>query len=670
MAQNAVDVKIVDRIAIVTMDDPDNPVNTWTEPISNGFLTAMDELEKLAGGKEIDGVVITSGKPENFHVGANLNKMGNKPETKEDKRKNIERNHSILNRVAALPVPVVVAINGHCMGGGMELALACTARVAQDKRTVKIGLPEFNVGLFPAGGGTQRLPRLIGYAGVDFIVDAKIVGAKEAYELGIVDEVVAESDDLVEAAKKLAKEIGDGSASLKREDYDFADLGERLAETKKRLLKKTRGRLLPAPKAFFTIIEQGLPGAIENGLELEKEYFAEVAMTPECKGYIHSFFLKGMTDKPAKMMAEGFVPKELKKTAVLGFGSMGRGIVICIIRDMGAPVVVKDTPEALEAGKAFVEKQLTRMYEKGRLKKAPEELMKLIIPVTEFDDNFKDVDIAIEAIYEDLDAKKALYEELCAVVSDDCLIASNTSGLSVDTLAAFVTHPERFGGMHFFSPVWIMQLVELVRGKETSQQTIDNFLNFAGLIRKRPLVCNDSPGFVVNAILAPFTRNGLKYIEEGNDINEVNNAFTQYGLPVGPVKLVDEMGIDVVYHIYKNRGEAQQTLENFYKDGRYGTKKNGKGFFLEDGSVDPAAVELIGNREPLARSAEEMTTDLLKDQITIAKKLLENGVVDRPEMVDIGMLYGTGYPQDKGGPLKWADLIGLSEQVFGEKFYQ
>jgi 3-hydroxyacyl-CoA dehydrogenase len=376
-----------------------------------------------------------------------------------------------------------------------------------------------------------------------------------------------------------------------------------------------------------------------------------------------------MTDNPAKMMTKGFVPKPINKAAVLGFGNMGRGIVICILRDMDIPVVVKDTPEALEAGKTFVLKTLNGMYEKKRLSTPPEELMRRILPTTEFGDIFKDVDLVIEAIYENIDAKKELYEALCNVVTDDCLIASNTSGLSINDLAKFVTLPRRFGGMHFFSPVWLMQLVELVRGENTSRDTIDNFLHFAGCIKKRPLVCNDSRGFVVNAVLGPLTRNGLKYIEEGNDIAAVDQAFTQYGLPVGPIKLVEETGIDVVYSIWRNRGEAQQTLKNFYEDGRYGFKKCGKGIYQADGSVDPAAISLIHKREPVQRSALEMTTDLLKDQITIAKDLLKKGVVDSPQMIDIGMLYGTGYPQDKGGPLKWADLIGLSEQLFGEKFY-
>lgn len=199
---------------------------------------------------------------------------------------------------------------------------------------------------------------------------------------------------------------------------------------------------------------------------------------------------------------------------------------------------------------------------------------------------------------------------------------------------------------------------------------MNNALAFAGKIKKRPLVCNDNPGFVVNAINAPFTRSGLQYIEEGNSVEKVNKAFQAFGFPVGPIKLIDEVGVDVIHFVYKNRGEQQDTLENMYNAGRYGLKKCGKGFFLEDGSVDPEAVKLFGKRNPVDRNAEDIPIDYLKAQIAIAKDLLDKKVVDSPAMIDIGIIYGTGYPKDKGGPLKWADLIGVSEEVYGKKFYE
>jgi len=663
----AVEVALRQSIAVITLNDSDNPVNTWTKAISEGMYDAIEELYGYIKEGKIKGVVLTSGKEGTFHTGANLNKMG-KDSTRFEKMKSIEFNHAILNKISKMPVPVVAAINGHCMGGGFELALACTARIAVDGKQTLIGLPEMNMGLFPAGGGTQRLPRLIGYPAIDFILEAKVLPAKPALEAGIID-ALCEAGELLDKAVALAGEIADGKGDLKRREFDFSDADEMMKQAREKALKKWKGRLLPAPKAMLEVAEIGLKKGLEAGLEAEKKHFIAVSLSPECKGMVHSFFLKSMTDKPQKMMTKGFVPKELKKSAVFGFGSMGRGIVINIIRDMEAPVVVKDTPEQLEAGLAFIRKTLTGMSEKGRLKEPVEDLMGRIITTSEFGPEFADMDIAIEAVYEDMQAKAELFDGICKVIPADCLLASNTSGLSINELTKHVTNPERFGGLHFFSPVWVMQLVEVVRGEKTTQETVDNFLNFSGLIRKRPLICRDSESFVVNAVLRPFIGSGLKCIEEGSPIEMVDKAMKDFGFPVSPLKLLDEVGIDVTYHIYKNRGEHQQTLENLFNAGFHGLKKSGKGLFRADGSVNPEAVALIDKKTPVERTAEDIPASLLREQVTIGKRLVDQKVVDDPKMIDLGMIYGTGYPQDKGGPLKWADLTGISEEMFGQKFY-
>ena len=668
MNYSAIKVTIEDDIGIITFNDSANPVNTWTDDITEGFVYALDDLKALISEQKIIGAVIISGKPGTFHTGANLNKMG-RPDTKVYKMKSIEFNHLLLNRIASLPEPVVAAIEGHCMGGGMELALACSARIAKESPKTIIGLTEMNVGLFPAGGGTQRLPRLIGYPAVDLIMGAKTMNASQALEAGIVDRVVAEDADLLNAALLFVKNIVSGAVTPSRKEHDFSDLDSVMDNVQAAHLNKTRGRLLPAPKAFFRLMREGLKGSLADGLELEKKLFIDVSLSPECKGFIHAFFLKGMTDRPQKLMTPGFVPKEIKKGAVIGFGNMGRGIAICMLKDSPMTVVVKDTPQALEAGRAFVHKTLSGMFEKGRIKQTPEALMERLVSVTDIGPELADADIVIEAVFEDLSVKEELFRQICPVVPQHCIIASNTSGLSIDAMSGYVSFPERFVGLHFFSPVWAMQLVEVIRGKSTSTQTVDNCLNFAGLIRKRPLICNDSPGFVVNAMLAPFMRSALRYLEEGNNLLDIDRAMTDFGLPVGPLKLLDEVGIDVTYHVYKNRGEHQQTLINLYEAGFYGTKKNGKGFFTAEGDINPDAMALVHKREAKVRTGEEMTTDLLTKQVKVAKGLLENKVIDDPKMVDIGMLYGTGYPTDKGGPLKWADLIGLSTELFGAPFY-
>ena len=310
------------------------------------------------------------------------------------------------------------------------------------------------------------------------------------------------------------------------------------------------------------------------------------------------------------------------------------------------------------------------MAAKKRLKTPVDKLMNRLTFVTDYTDDFRDVDIVVEAVFEDITVKQQVYRELCSVVSNDFLIASNTSSLSIDTMAPFVTHPERFAGLHFFSPVWMMQLVEIVRGTQTTQATIDNLLNFTAAIRKRPLVCRDNPGFVVNAMLFPYLLNALQYIEEGNGIDKVDGAATSFGMPVGPIRLTDEVGIDVPYKVFVGMGVKQTTLENVVTDGRLGLKKSGKGFFLADGSVDPAVLPLIAAREAKERTVEEIQEGLLEALVRVARDLLDRNIVDDPRMVDVGMIWATGFPADRGGPLRWADLTGMSDRLFGKTFYR
>ncbi|MDQ1238539.1 MAG: hypothetical protein QG577_724 [Thermodesulfobacteriota bacterium] len=236
-------------------------------------------------------------------------------------------------------------------------------------------------------------------------------------------------------------------------------------------------------------------------------------------------------------------------------------------------------------------------------------------------------------------------------------------------MVPFVSHPERFGGLHFFSPVWLMQLVEVIQGEGTSADTTDNLLNFAASIRKRPIVCKDNPGFVVNAVLFPYFMDAMNFLEAGLPIEAIDGAFVKFGMPVGPIRLLDEVGIDVGYNVIKGRGLEQETLKNVVRDGRLGQKKCGKGFFLPDGSVDPGVLQLIVKKETKNLSQEEMQTQVLSHMISVGKDLLDRGIISDPRMVDIGMIWGTGYPPEKGGPLKWSDLTGLSQKLFGKTFY-
>jgi 3-hydroxyacyl-CoA dehydrogenase len=290
--------------------------------------------------------------------------------------------------------------------------------------------------------------------------------------------------------------------------------------------------------------------------------------------------------------------------------------------------------------------------------------------VSEYTEAFKEVDIVIEAVFEDIKVKQHVYEELCKTVKEDCVIASNTSSIPITAMSKYVTHPERFGGIHFFSPVWLMQLVEVIRGERTSQETVDNLLNFAALIRKRPIVCRDNAGFVVNALLFPMLIETFRYLEEGNAIEKIDKAMLDFGMPVGPIRLTDEVGIDIPYKIFKGMGIRQETLAAVVESGRMGLKKSGKGFFLKDGSVDPEILPMIVKRPPRELKPEQIQDGLLEEMVKTGKDLLDRKVVDDVRMIDVGMIWGVGFPADKGGPMKWADLTGVSKKLFGTNFYR
>ncbi len=659
-----------DGIAVVRFDVPGEQMNTWTEGAIADFAVTLAFLEKEKSAYK--GVIFISGKASNFHAGANLNMLGAEKDLN-DFRRGCDEFNSMFVRLENLGIPTVAAINGPCMGGGYEFALTMTARIATDSKRTTIGLPECNVGVIPGAGGTQRLPRLIGYPALDFIPRGAVLPAAKALEAGMIDRIIPEGDDLLAKAKEMLAEIIAGKAGLKRAKPDLSALDAALEAAKKNVLKATRGRAIPAPMLALKAMSEGLKVPIEQGLKIETDCFIEALKAPESKGTINTFFLKTMSDKPKAMIPKGFEPKPIRKFGVLGFGTMGRGIIINIITRTKLPVIVKDVPEALEPGMGFVRKILEGMAAKNRLKDTVDSLMALVKPVAEWTDDFKDVDVVIEAVFEDPAIKDKVYKELCQVVAKDCLLATNTSSLPVDKLAGSVLNPERFIGAHFFSPVWMMELLEVIRGKATSDDAVNNMLAVCAALGKRPVVCNDNPGFVVNAMLFPYFIKSFELLAEGVAMEKIDAAMMKFGLPVGPIRLTDEVGIDVSYLVLtKSLGMVPPAaLENIYKAGRYGRNKNGKGFYTKEGAPDPEALPLINpDNKQKEYSAAELQEMLFTPFVQTGYELLQKKVVSDPRSIDIGAIWGIGFPSDKGGPMKWADLIGLSEKLYGKKFYK
>jgi 3-hydroxyacyl-CoA dehydrogenase/enoyl-CoA hydratase/carnithine racemase len=653
-------------IATVTFDVVGDKMNTWTEEAFLDFDALMREIE---ASRTIRGILFISGKPDNFLAGANL-KVLSEVKSADEARQMVEIFHASFARLEALPFPSVAAINGPCLGGGLEFALVCTARMAQDGKNTIIGLPECSVGLFPGGGGTQRLPRLIGYGAIELILRGTMLPAAKAYEMRIIDRLIPADAKLLESARAFLEDVISGNAEIKRPLQDFSQIDAIAELGRDGIMKITKGREIPAPLLALETMREGLKVSLEEGLAIERKNFVEVLMTKEAKGSINTFFLKTMTDKPRTMMSKGFIPKELNSAAVLGFGTMGRGIVIDILRHTKLPVIVKDIPEALAPGRDFVKKTLEGMAEKRRLREPVDSVMSRLTAVADYGDAFREVDLVIEAVFEAMDVKRQVYQELGEIVRDDCIIASNTSSIPINAMAPFVANASRFAGLHFFSPVWLMQLVEVIRGDSTALNTMDNLLNFAAMIKKRPVVCRDNAGFVVNAILSPYFSNAFKYLEEGNSIEEIDSAMTRFGMPVGPIRLTDEVGIDIPYKVFVGMGVTQQSLKNVVESGRLGLKKSGKGFFLKDQRVDPEVLPFIAKRPPQPRSQEEMQAGFITEMVKIGKDLLDRGVVDDVRAIDVGMIWGIGFPPEKGGLMKWSDLTGLSRQLFGRDFYR
>lgn len=665
MSNQIFSLKKEENIGIVTLNVFSDAMNTWTEAAIASFCELLNTIDQEQG---LSGLILISGKPDNFCAGANLKMVAGMKEVKEVKGL-LDTLQGAFNRWNDFKIPTVVAINGVCAGGGLELTLAFTARLATDARSTVIGLPECKIGLFPGGGGTQRLPRLIGYQAVEVILKGDLIPAAKALELGIIDRLVPASSNLLSEAKVFLAEIIAGTAALKRPVQDMSQIDAVADMARKSVLKTTKGRELPGPMLAIKSMQEGLKLSLSEGLEIEKECFIQTALSPEAKGSINTFFIKTMTDKPKGMMTKGYAPKPIKKIAVLGFGTMGRGLVIDIVRNMQCPVVVKDIPDALEPGKVFVRKILDGLAEKKRLNVPVDDLMSKIIVTSEYGPEFRDVNLVIEAVFEDIKVKEQVYRELNSAVQEDCVIASNTSSLQLGAISPHVVRPERFGGLHFFSPVWLMQLVEVIKRDVTSRETVDNLLSFTDAIKKRPIICRDNAGFVVNALLFSMLLETFRYLEEGNAIEKIDRAMTAFGMPVGPIRLTDEVGIDVIYKIFKGMGIEQKTINQMVDSGRWGLKKSGKGFFLKDGSVDPSVLPLIAKTEAQDLMQEQIQEGLLTAMATTGKDLLDRKIVDDVRLIDVGMIWGTGFPSDKGGPMKWADLTGLSTKLFGKTFY-
>ncbi len=659
--------KVDDRnIGVLTIDHPGKPLNV----LSFAYIQELDDLfDRLAAPDNRPvGLVIISGKPDNFIVGADIKDfLGFK--TAADGAEASGHGQRIFGLIAALPFPTVAAINGTCLGAGLELALNCTSRLVTDHPKTALGLPEVKLGLLPGASGCTLLPRLVGLqAALDMMLTGKNVYPYKAHKIGLADEIVS-APALLEVAKERVLQLAAGQAvTVKRKKPLIARLLDgplkpvvyRVA--RKQVLKQTGGHY-PAPLEILKVVRRSLGRKLPVALEQEAEGFGRLTATPEHKALTHVFFAgSGRQKLPAE-------PVAVSHLGVLGAGLMGAGIATVAL-DKGLTVRHKDIDyQALGRARGHIQK-----YFHGRVKRRilTRREAGLILthysPTTDYS-GFGRVEMVIEAAFEDLELKRRLIAELEAVVLPETVIATNTSSLPIAQVAAGAKRPERIIGMHFFSPVEKMPLVEVITSKATNAQTLATTVKLGRRLGKTMIVVQDSPGFYVNRILTPYLNETFHLLEDGIPVDQLDRHARRMGMPIGPCALLDEVGLDVagkvagvMVGLIGKRLEMTDHNRRFLDDERLG-RKNGRGFYLYDKGkrrgVDKSIYGLLSNPQRRDISFQETMQRLIGALLNEAAYALDEGLIESPAEGDIGAIYGFGYPPFRGGPFWAMDQVGL-----------
>lgn len=662
-------------ICVLTFDRPDSSANVFDK----ATLLELDEhLNAVAADSRLKGLVLTSAKKSIFIAGADLHSFS-RAKTPADIREMIELGQSVFRRIAELPIPTVAAIHGACLGGGYEISLACDYRIASPDRVTKIGLPETQLGILPAWGGSTRLPRLIGLPkALDVILGGKTLAAKQALKCGMVDDLAPREYLLNVAFKKIA---ASGKTLRRRRSTAIALMNTALAakliakRVQAEVLKRTRGHY-PAISKALEVVTQGISKSVQESLALERDAVVELAQTETCKNLMRVFFLherakKLLSDKRDDSPESA---RSIKRVAVIGAGVMGAGIaqwasareLQVILRDINAEQVAK--------GMATI----AQLYEQGLKRHAFTKIearsgMDRIYPAAS-EVPLKNVDLIVEAAVEKMDLKKDIFRRLDEMAGPSSILATNTSALSISEIAAATKHPDRVVGLHFFNPVHRMQLVEVVVGHDTRPDVVERSVRFAQQIGKLPVVVKDSPGFLVNRILMPYLIEAGHLFEYGARVEDIDEAMLDFGMPMGPLRLIDEVGVDVAHHVaetiaarFSPRLVAPPVLHEMLETGLLG-RKNGRGFYVhtkgnKEPDVNPGIDTFQRGALAATLSRAELQSRMVLLMINEAARCLEEGIVAGPADVDFGMIMGTGFAPFLGGPLRFADYVGVSQLV-------
>lgn len=663
-----------DGVAWLIFDRPDAKLNVLTGGVMAQLDNLLGEIEDGARAGRIRAVVVRSGKDGSFIAGADVNEIGSITDPLEAER-GAALGQRVFLRLDRLPVPTVAAVDGICLGGGTELILACDVRIASDRPETRIGLPEVRLGIIPGFGGTTRLPRVVGLSdALGMILTGTNVNARKAQRIGLIAERM-HAGVLYDRARSLALQLAKGGSvprtkkPVMKRALDGTPIGRRvvLRQARKQVLRETRGHY-PAPLAALDVIRRSHRKPLEDALAIEAAAVGRLIAGDVSKNLIHVFHLL----ESAKKTGPSVAPRRVERAAVLGAGVMGGGIAqLLAYRDID--VRLKDiNSDALSLGLKHARDMFDRLVKRGRVEKRDAERhMDAIAPTLDYT-GFGTVDVVIEAVVERMNVKQQVLRETESHVRAGCVLATNTSSLSVTEMQGALARPQDFAGMHFFNPVHRMPLVEVIRGDQTSDEAVATIVALTRRLDKTPVIVKDGPGFLVNRILAPYLNEAGWLLTEGAGVEQVDRVLRRFGMPMGPLRLLDEVGLDVARHAgavmqaaFGERLDPPPPITALEATGLLG-RKGSRGFYIYEGNrekgVNDALYADLQGAIPSDRrdfdEAEILDRTLLV-MVNEAARVLADGIVATPGEVDLGMITGTGFPPFRGGLLRWADTLGL-----------
>ena len=663
-----------DDVAVLTFDQPGSRANLLSPRVLEELKTHLDALEKR---DDLAGLVLATAKEDIFFAGADINEFIAVAEMKPAKAAAMSaEGRELFRRLCRMPFVSVSAIHGACVGGGLEISVWCDRRIASNHPRTKLGFPEVKLGILPGWGGSQRATRIIGASNnIELACSGDMIDAAAAYAMGLVSDVVPRERLLDAAVALIRSEQKSGQYKADREAWDRPmglsadELAFTAATAKGYILHKTKGHY-PAPLACLDVIIQGANLPIDQGLQLEADAFAKLIRTDVSRNLVEFFFISERIKKDPGVADRAIQPRKIDSVGVIGAGLMGAGIAGVSARRGLITRIADANAEAL--GKGLKSVMQTATFRRENDPAAVTETMALVRPSTDLN-AFRDCELVIEAIVENIDAKKALFKELVPLLPDNAIVASNTSTISITEMSQVVSRPERFVGIHFFNPVPKMPLVEVIRGRFTSDETVAAAVAYAKRINKSPIVVLDGPGFLVNRLLLPYMNEATILVEEGVPLRQIDKVATKFGMPMGPITLFDVVGLDtalyaggVMHRAFPDRMHDTPVIKALVDAGRLG-QKTGSGFYKykpgeKRGADDPETDTVLApcRRDERSPSNDEIATRLFLPMLIEATRILEEKKVRNVRDVDAGLILGIGFPPFRGGICRYGDTIGAA----------